>query len=104
MSPGCRWPLPYHRSRRKRRRHWRSAGPATTKGRHKFVALAYAWRVQVAHGHLLRSRWLAQSFECTLRSASGWLQVACLVAGLDAIAPRHPSRIATPKAPWTLGR
>ncbi len=74
------------------------------KGRHKFVALAYAWRVQVAHGHLRRSRRLAQSFECTLRSASGWLQVACLVAGLDAIAPRHPSRIATPKAPWTLGR
>lgn len=58
------------------------------KGRHKFVPLAYAWRVEVAHGHLLRSRRLARSFECTPESASGWLQVACLVAVLDALAPR----------------
>ena len=64
-----------------------------------FVPLAYAWRVEVAHGHLLRSRRLARSFECTLESASGWLQVACLAAVLDALAPRHPCRVAEPKAP-----
>lgn len=74
------------------------------KGRHKFVPLAYAWRVEVAHGHLLRSRRLARSFEGTLESASGWLQVACMMAVLDAVAPRHPSRVTQPKAPWALGR
>ena len=74
------------------------------KGRHESVPLAYAWRVEVAHGHLLRSRRLARSFECTLESASGWLQVACLVAVLDALAPRHPSRVAEPKAPWLVRR
>lgn len=35
------------------------------KGRHEFVPLAYAWRVEVAHG--------------TCCAASGWLQVAFLV-------------------------
>jgi len=70
------------------------------KGRHKFVPLAYAWRVEVSHGHLLRSRRLARSFECTVESASAWLQVACLVVVLDAIAPRGPSRTAEIKAPW----
>lgn len=74
------------------------------KGRHTFVPLAYAWRVEVAHGHLLRSRRLARSFECTLESASGWLQVAGLVAVLDALAPRHPSRVAEPRAPWLVPR
>ncbi len=74
------------------------------KGRHEFAPLAYAWRVEVAHGHLLRSRRLARSFECTPESASGWLQVACLVAVLDALAPRHPSRVAEPKAPWLVPR
>ena len=49
------------------------------KGRHTFVPLAYAWRVEVAHGHLLRSRRLARSFECTPESASGWLLVTRLV-------------------------
>ena len=74
------------------------------KGRHTFVPLAYAWRVEVAHGHLLRSRRLARSFECTPESASGWLQVACLGAVLDALAPRRPSRVAEPTAPWLVGR
>ncbi len=74
------------------------------RGRHKFVPLAYAWRVEVAHGHLLRSRRLARSFECTPEPASGWLQVACVVAVLDALAPSHPCRVAEPTAPWVVGR
>lgn len=43
-----------------------------------FRPIAYAWRVEVAHGRLGRSRRLAKSFENTARSATGWLQVACL--------------------------
>jgi putative transposase len=43
-----------------------------------FRPIAHAWRVEVAHGRLGRSRRLAESFENTTRSASGWLQVACL--------------------------
>ena len=49
-----------------------------------------AWRAEVAHGHLLRSRRLARSFERTAEPASGRLQVACVVAVLDALAPRPP--------------
>jgi putative transposase len=43
-----------------------------------FRPIAYAWRVEVAHGRLGRSRRLAKSFENTTGSATGWLQVACL--------------------------
>ena len=43
-----------------------------------FRPIAYAWRVEVAHGRLGRSRRLAKSFENTTSSASGWLQLACL--------------------------
>jgi putative transposase len=43
-----------------------------------FRPIAHAWRVEVAHGRLLRSRRLAKSFENTPTSATGWLQVACL--------------------------
>ena len=41
---------------------------------------------------LLRQRRLARSFENTLESATGWLQVACLSAALDAIF--------SPSPPW----
>ena len=58
----------------------------------RFVPLPYAWRVEVAHSQLLRSRRLARSFENTLASATGWLQVSCLVAILDALVA--PPRIA----------
>lgn len=68
------------------------------------MPLAYAWPVEVAHGHLLRSRRLAPSFECTPEPASGWLQVAGLVSVLDALAPSHPCRVAEPTAPWVVGR
>jgi putative transposase len=70
-----------------------------------FVPLPFAWRVEVTHGRLLRSRRLARSFENTLQSATGWLQVACIAAVLDAMAAapvatvgtRRPRR-ATPSA------
>lgn len=57
-----------------------------------FVPLPMAWRVEVAHGRLLRHRRLARSFENTVASATGWLQVACLAAALDAIF--------SPSPPW----
>ncbi len=57
-----------------------------------FVPLPLAWRVEVAHGRLLRQRRLARSFENTLESATGWLQVACLAAALDAIFSPAPPR------------
>ncbi|MQW74940.1 hypothetical protein GHK92_03560 [Nocardioides sp. dk4132] len=47
----------------------------------------WAWRVEVAHGRLGRSRRLARSFENTTTSATGWLQVACIATTL-----RHLSR------------
>jgi putative transposase len=49
--------------------------------------IRHAWRVEVAHGRLGRSRRLAKSFENTTTSATGWLQVACI-----AITLRHVSR------------
>jgi putative transposase len=54
-------------------------------GRKVFLPIAHAWRVEVAHGTLGRSRRLAKSFENTTRSATGWLQVACVVACLDVL-------------------
>jgi putative transposase len=69
------------------------------------VPLPYAWRVEVAHSQLLRSRRLARSFENSLESATGWLQVSCLVAVLDALvaAPRtatqQPRRTAARAGP-----
>ncbi len=44
----------------------------------EFRPLPYAWRVEVAHGMLGRSRRLAKSFENTTSSATAWLQVACV--------------------------
>lgn len=52
-----------------------------------FRPIQHAWRVEVAHGRLGRSRRLAKSFENTTTSASGWLQVACIATTL-----RHLSR------------
>jgi putative transposase len=54
-----------------RRVGWETKSPS-------FRPIAFAWRVEVAHGRLGRSRRLAKSFENTTRSATGWLQVACL--------------------------
>jgi putative transposase len=65
-----------------------------------FVPLAYAWRVEVAHSQLLRSRRIARSFENSLESATGWLQVSCMVAVLDALVapPQTASRPRRPSA------
>ncbi len=52
-----------------------------------FRPIRHAWRVEVAHGRLGRSRRLAKSFENTTTSATGWLQVACIASTL-----RHLSR------------
>jgi putative transposase len=52
-----------------------------------FRPIRHAWRVEVAHGRLGRSRRLAKSFENTTTSASGWLQLACIATTL-----RHLSR------------
>ena len=52
-----------------------------------FRPIRHAWRVEVAHGQLGRSRRLAKSFENTTCSATGWLQVACVATTL-----RHLSR------------
>jgi putative transposase len=53
----------------------------------EFRPIRHAWRVEVAHGRLGRSRRLAKSFENTTTSATGWLQVACIATTL-----RHLSR------------
>ncbi len=47
-----------------------------------FRPIRHAWRVEVAHGRLGRSRRLAKSFENTTTSATGWLQVACIATTL----------------------
>ncbi len=58
-----------------------------------FRPIRHAWRVEVAHGRLGRSRRLAKSFENTTTSATGWLQVACIATTL-----RHLSRAQAPAA------
>lgn len=58
---------------------------------------ASAWRVEVAHGRLGRSRRLAKSFENTTTSATGWLKVACIAKTL-----RHLSRERARRRPAAL--
>jgi putative transposase len=43
-----------------------------------FRPIRHAWRVEVAHGQLGRSRRLAKSFENSLASAGTWLTIACI--------------------------
>lgn len=50
-----------------------------------FRPIRHAWRVEVAHGRLSRSRRLAKSFENTTSSATGWLQLACIATVLAAL-------------------
>lgn len=59
-----------------------------------FRPIRHAWRVEVAHGRLGRSRRLAKSFENTTTSATGWLQVACIATTL-----RHLSRVQAQGSP-----
>ncbi|MCD6638573.1 MAG: hypothetical protein LT071_01505, partial [Nocardioides sp.] len=51
-----------------------------------FRPIRHAWRVEVAHGRLGRSRRLAKSFENTTTSATSWLQVACVATILRRLA------------------
>ena len=62
-----------------------------------FRPIRHAWRVEVAHGRLGRSRRLAKSFENTTTSATGWLQVVCI-----AITLRHLSRERARRGPVAL--
>jgi putative transposase len=62
-----------------------------------FRPIRHAWRVEVAHGRLGRSRRLAKSFENTTTSATGWLQVACVATTL-----RHLSRDQARRRPAAL--
>jgi transposase/SAM-dependent methyltransferase len=43
-----------------------------------FRPIRHAWRVEVAHGRLVRRRRLARCFENTVASATGWLHVASI--------------------------
>jgi putative transposase len=62
-----------------------------------FRPIRHAWRVEVAHGRLGRSRRLSKSFENTTTSATGWLQVACIATTL-----RHLSRERARRRPVAL--
>ncbi len=55
----------------------RDAGPRP------FHPFARAWRVEVAHAQLGRSRRLSRSFENTTDSSTAWLELACIRACLD---------------------
>lgn len=55
-----------------------------------FRPIRHAWRVEVAHGRLGRSRILAKSFENTTASATGWLQVACIATTLRHLSQPRP--------------
>ena len=57
-----------------------------------FRPIRHAWRVEVAHGRLGRSRRLAKSFENTTTSATGWLQVACIATTLRHLSHQQDRR------------
>lgn len=61
-------------------------------------SIRHAWRVEVAHGRLGRSRRLAKSFENTTCSATGWLQVACVATTLRHVTRMRTRRQALPAA------
>ena len=56
--------------------------PRNENGAKVFRPIRHAWRVEVAHGHLVRRRRLARCFENPTASATGWLHVASLVENL----------------------
>jgi len=55
-----------------------------------FRPIAHAWRVEVAHGRLGKSRRLAKSFENTTSSGSAWLQLACVALVLRHLTKPRP--------------
>ncbi len=52
--------------------------PQNEHGAKVFRPIRHAWRVEVAHGHLVRRRRFARCFENTVTSATGWLHVASI--------------------------
>jgi putative transposase len=58
--------------------------PRNEHGAKVFRPIRHAWRVEVAHGHLVRRRRLARCFEDTVTSATGWLHVASIAEVLRA--------------------
>lgn len=58
--------------------------PRNEHGAKVFRPIRHAWRVEVAHGHLVRRRRLARCFENTVASATGWLHVAAIAEVLRA--------------------
>jgi hypothetical protein len=59
--------------------------PRNEHGAKIFHPIRHAWRVEVAHGHLVRRRRLARCFENTVTSATGWLHVASITEVLQAL-------------------
>ena len=59
--------------------------PRNERGDKVFRPIRHAWRVEVAHGHLVRRRRLARCFENTVASATGWLHVASVAEVLRAL-------------------
>ncbi len=59
--------------------------PRNEHGAKVFRPIRHAWRVEVAHGHLVRRRRLARCFENTMTSATGWLHVASITEVLQAL-------------------
>jgi rhamnogalacturonyl hydrolase YesR len=53
--------------------------------------IKHAWRVEVAHGRLGRSRGLVKSFENATASATGWLQVAIAATLRHLPQPSNPA-------------
>lgn len=74
---------------KKRRKQKRPKGspPAPPRPFHPF---ARAWRVEVAHAQLGRSRRLSRSFENTTESGTAWLELACIRSALDPWSGRNP--------------
>jgi putative transposase len=59
--------------------------PRNEHGAKIFRPIRHAWRVEVAHGHLVRRRRLARCFENTVTSATGWLHVASITEVLRSL-------------------
>ena len=77
--------LDHHHGLEVRRVGWDDKQPV-------FRPIRHAWRVEVAHGRLGRSRRLAKSFENTTASATGCLQVACIARTLGHLSRERARR------------
>ena len=64
--------------------------PRNEQGSKVFRPIGHAWRVEVAHGHLVRRRRVVRCFENTVVSATGWLHVASITKVLRTLSPASP--------------